>query len=67
MREPEKQILSVVGHVAIWQVVQLAILILKPLRFLRQGSDEEIHASEVESRKNRDRDNHDGVGNCEIV
>jgi hypothetical protein len=34
MREPEKQILSMVGNVGVWQMMQIAILILEPLGLL---------------------------------
>jgi hypothetical protein len=40
MREPEKQILSVMsGRIRIRQVMQVAVFIFKPLGFLRKRRD----------------------------
>jgi hypothetical protein len=41
-------------------MVELTILILKPLRFLGKRTDKQVHTGEIESSEDGDRDNHRG-------
>lgn len=45
-------------------MVEFTIFIFEPLGFLCEGTDEQVHSSEVKSSKYSDGDYHEGVGNC---